>query len=32
MVIAGFEISESTGRAWLFEKTFFIANVPQPVV
>ena len=32
MVIAGFEISDCTSRTRLFEKTFLIADIPQPVV
>lgn len=32
MIIARFEIHESADRICWFEKTFLIADIPQPVV
>ena len=32
MVIAGFEISDSTGWTWWLRETFLSAEIPQPVV
>lgn len=31
MIIAGFEINNSTGRTWWFEETFSIADILKPV-